>query len=106
MFKLIKKIFTIYFLCITLTGFAMVFINSKFSEKQTTQNGQSQIIKHTIDPNLIMFTSAIGGFLGTYSGIWLFDYGKDNFYLTWGSLIILVYNIGLILSIYSKAKNK
>ncbi|AHH03415.1 Hypothetical protein BHY_0464 [Borrelia nietonii YOR] len=106
MFKLIKKIFTIYFLCITLTGLVMVFIDSKFSERQTTQNGKSQIIKHTIDPNLMMLTSAVGGFLGIYSGIWFFDHEKDNFYLSWGSLAILTYNIGLILSVYSKAKNK
>ncbi|BDU62897.1 hypothetical protein BOFE_04370 [Candidatus Borrelia fainii] len=106
MFKLIKKIFIIYFLCITLTGLTMVFIDSKFSKRQTIQDGKSQIIKHVIDPNLIMLTSAIGGFLGIYSGIWFFDHGKDNFYLSWGSLIILIYNMGLIISVYSKSKNK
>ncbi|WP_040236334.1 hypothetical protein [Borrelia crocidurae] len=104
MLKLIKKIFVIYFLCITLAGLAMVFIDSKFSEKQTIQDEKSQIVKHTISPNLIMLTSAVGGFLGTYSGVWLFNYEKDNFYLSWGSLLILIYNIGLIISIYSKTK--
>ncbi|AFI31212.1 hypothetical protein [Borrelia crocidurae] len=104
MLKLIKKIFVIYFLCITLAGLAMVFIDSKFSEKQTIQDEKSKIVKHTISPNLIMLTSAVGGFLGTYSGVWLFNYERDNFYLSWGSLLILIYNIGLIISIYSKTK--
>ncbi|BCR21854.1 hypothetical protein [Borrelia sp. HM] len=106
MFKLIKKIFVIYFLCITLTGLIMVFIDSKFSEKHPGQNSKSQIIKNTIDPNLIMLASSIGGFLGVYAGTWIFDYGKDNFYLSWGNLMILIYNIALILSTYSKTKNK
>ncbi|WP_445435983.1 hypothetical protein [Candidatus Borreliella tachyglossi] len=106
MLKLIKKIFIVYFLCITLAGLVMVFINSNLSEKQIAPNGKSRIIKHTIDPNLIILTSSIGGFLGVYAGIWIFDYGKDNFYLSWGSLIILIYNIGLILSVYSKSTNK
>nr|ABP88207.1 hypothetical protein [Borrelia lonestari] len=106
MFKLIKKIFVIYFLCITLTGLIMVFIDSKFSEKHPVQNSKSQIIKHTIEPNLIMLASSIGGFLGVYAGTWIFNYEKDNFYLSWGSLMILIYNIALILSTYSKTKNK
>ncbi|AHH08403.1 hypothetical protein baBA2_000417 [Borrelia anserina] len=106
MFKLIKKIFMIYFLCITLAGLVMIFIDSKFSERETTRNGKTQITKHTIDPNLVMFTSAIGGFLGIYSGIWLFDHEKDNFYLNWGSLLTLIYNVILILSVYPKSKNK
>ncbi|AGT27403.1 hypothetical protein [Borrelia miyamotoi] len=106
MFKLIRKIFIVYFLCITLTGLVMVFIDSKFSEKQPTQNSKSLIIKHTINPDLIMLASSIGGFLGVYAGTWLFDYGKDNFYLSWGSLMVLGYNIALILSIYSKTKSR
>ncbi|AYE36299.1 hypothetical protein DB313_02235 [Borrelia turcica IST7] len=106
MFKLIRKIFIVYFLCITLAGLVMVFFDSKFSEKESVQNGKSQIIKHKIDPNLLLFTSSIGGFLGVYAGIWIFDYEKNNFYLSWGSLIILIYNIGLILFVYSKSTNK
>ncbi|QMU99207.1 hypothetical protein F0310_02105 [Borrelia sp. A-FGy1] len=106
MFKLIRKMFIIYFLCITLVGLVMVFFDSKFSEKESIQNGKNQIIKHKIEPNLLIFTSSIGGFLGVYAGMWIFDYEKTNFYLSWGSLIILAYNIMLILSVYSKSANK
>lgn len=103
MFALIRKIFMIYFLCITLAGFAMIFIDSKFTEQPNVKENQSKINQHTIEPNLIMFTSSIGGFLGVYVGIWIFNYDKSNFYLNWGNLIILIYNIALIITIYSKS---
>ena len=69
------------------------FLTVNFQKKESVQNGKSQIIKHKIDPNLLIFTSSIGGFLGVYAGIWIFDYEKNNFYLSWGNLIILIYNI-------------
>ncbi|QFI14548.1 hypothetical protein QIA37_02690 [Borrelia sp. CA_690] len=102
MFALIRKIFVIYFLCITLAGFAMIFIDSKFT-KQPDKENQNKIKQHTIETNLIMFTSSIGGFLGVYAGIWIFNYDKSNFYLNWGNLIILIYNIALIITVYSKS---
>ncbi|UER67604.1 hypothetical protein LKV13_02165 [Borrelia sp. BU AG58] len=103
MLRLIRKVFVVYFLCVTLAGLVMVFFDSKFSEREVVENGKGYIVKHKIEPNLLIFTSSIGGFLGVYAGIWIFDYGKKDFYLNWGSLIILVYNIGLILSVYSKS---
>ncbi len=103
MFALIRKIFIIYFLCITLAGFAMIFIDSKFTEQSNAKENQNKINQHTIEPNLIMFTSSIGGFLGVYAGIWIFNYDKNNFYLNWGNLIILIYNIALIITVYSKS---
>ncbi len=103
MFALIRKIFIIYFLCITLAGFAMIFIDSKFTEQPNIKENQNKINQHTIEPNLIMFTSSIGGFLGVYAGIWIFNYDKNNFYLNWGNLIILIYNIALIITVYSKS---
>ncbi|APS98624.1 hypothetical protein Bmayo_02130 [Borreliella mayonii] len=103
MFALIRKIFMIYFLCITLVGFAMIFIDSKFTEQRDAKENQNKINQHTIKPNLIMFTSSIGGFLGVYAGIWIFNYDKSNFYLNWGNLIILIYNIALIITVYSKS---
>lgn len=103
MFALIRKIFIIYFLCITLAGFVMIFIDSKFTEQSNTKENQNKINQHTIEPNLIMFTSSIGGFLGVYAGIWIFNYDKNNFYLNWGNLIILIYNIALIITVYSKS---
>ncbi len=103
MFALIRKIFIIYFLCITLAGFAMIFIDSKFTEQSNAKENQNKINQHKIEPNLIMFTSSIGGFLGVYAGIWIFNYDKNNFYLNWGNLIILIYNIALIITVYSKS---
>ncbi|UGQ16110.1 hypothetical protein [Borrelia sp. RT5S] len=106
MFKLIRKVFIVYFLCVTLAGLVMVFFDSKFSERENVENGKGHIIKHKIEPALLIFTSSIGGFLGVYAGIWIFDYAEKDFYLNWGNLIILIYNIGLILSVYSKATNR
>ncbi|WKC57984.1 hypothetical protein [Borrelia sp. P9F1] len=107
MFKLIRKVFIVYFLCVTLAGLVMVFFDSKFSERENVGNGkEGRIIKHRVEPTLLVFTSSIGGFLGVYAGIWIFDYGERDFYLNWGNLIVLIYNIGLVLSVYSKSTNR